>query len=133
MMNIDGQMCFLDPPEQENLRTWHKLQDPDAWAHMDAYDVEELPDGSEVIVAEIPHDYTTGKPKLEEARYCRVILRRYPGRYTAAIRLYVTPTPEWPARPKWQSWGDGEQWGYIDHGYRYRYFIRKEVQVDAAD
>lgn len=121
---IEGQMSFLPPEEEERLRRWYMLKNLDGWKKIDASEIQAMPDGSEVIVVVPGHDYTTGALRMDKNKYYRTAVEHVMLRYGPDVHLVSDPSGEWPERPPWQSWRDRKQWTTPSFGNYY--FTRNE-------
>ena len=119
------QLSFIDTPETEIIKRWHRLDDGFEFAPVSDTDVRHMDDGIEIIIVRPGREPGTGAPSMERNHYYRAVTKRVHLGYGMDVRLVSAPTEEWPEKPPWQSWGADGQW--ILPGWGDWYFVRKEV------
>ena len=126
MTNGARQLSFIEMPETESLRRWHRLDDGFEFGHVSDTDVRHMESGIEIIIVRPGSEPGSGRPDMERNHYYRAVTKRVRMGYGEDVRLVSRPSAEWPEKPPWQSWNDGEQW--ILPGWGDWYFVRKAVE-----
>lgn len=122
---IYGQLSFIDTPETEILKRWHRLDSGIEFGLVSDTDVRHMDDGIEIIILHPGREPKTGAPDMTRNHYYRAVTKRVKLGYGMDVRLVSAPSDEWPERPPWQSWGDDGQWCLP--GWGDWYFVRKDV------
>lgn len=118
------QLSFIEFPETDILRRWHRLSDGFEFGTVSANDIRHMDSGIEIIIARPGRD-ASGAQSMERNHYYRAVTKRVRLSHGEDVRLVSAPTDEWPEKPPWSSWGSDGQWTMP--GWGDWYFVRKGV------